>query len=649
MLAGVALALGADAASAQNRAEALELLRSRSSGRRAPGARLAVARRARERFSSRESRPRQPAVADADAVPRSECEQRDAASGQGNPFQQSLNFRGFAASPLLGTPQGVSVFQDGVRINEAFGDVVNWDLVPASAISSIQLIPGSVSAFGLNTLGRACDLYEKRRAIPGCHGRAVRRIVSPQGRGLRIRRNPRAPRLLRDRPCRRRRRLGGTQPEPRQAVFRQDRLSGRRHRFRRQRNARDNALEGTQTLPLSMLGSPRQAYTYPDRNENRLGFVTAKASRFLSDALLLGGNAYYRRYRTTNFSSNVNDDFGAPTRKRAWRRANEATNDLSTVEQSSWGIGFQLTANGRMAGLAHQLAIGASGDFGRTRFVPAAATRELRAGSRDRGERPVRYCDGRRLAQRLLRPLRHRHRHALRAVGGYAGWPLQPARIVIGDRSGGDAALDGTRTFSRFNPALGVTYNPSTAVTAYAGYNEGCARDPDRAHVRDPSAPCNCRTSFCRPSAAKVVAKTFEGGARGKLGAHASWSIAAYRTDLRDDIQFIASGSGAANAGYFQNVGRSRRQGSRRTARRGSATGRRRPVQPTSMRAYDRRSSRRAEQPSADAVAVRSACIPDVERPVADPRRRRSPRGPGAASARRSENSPRSRRRCRLR
>jgi hypothetical protein len=65
-----------------------------------------------------------------------------AQSGQGNPFQQSLNFRGFAASPLLGTPQGISVFQDGVRINEAFGDVVNWDLLPCSAISSVQLIPG---------------------------------------------------------------------------------------------------------------------------------------------------------------------------------------------------------------------------------------------------------------------------------------------------------------------------------------------------------------------------------------------------------------------------------------------------------------------------------------------------------------------------
>ena len=58
------------------------------------------------------------------------------------------------------------------------------------------------------------------------------------------------------------------------------------------------------------MSNPKQAYTYPDINTNRLTFLTAKGSRFLSDALLLGGTGYYRRYRTTNFSSNVNDQYG---------------------------------------------------------------------------------------------------------------------------------------------------------------------------------------------------------------------------------------------------------------------------------------------------------------------------------------------------
>src|SRR3984893_13701307 len=89
-------------------------------------------------------------------------------AAQGNPFQPDINFRGFSASPLLGTPQGVSVFQDGVRINEPFGDIVNWDLVPQSAIAGLQLIPGSNPAFGLNTLGGALSIYTKSGAdYPG--------------------------------------------------------------------------------------------------------------------------------------------------------------------------------------------------------------------------------------------------------------------------------------------------------------------------------------------------------------------------------------------------------------------------------------------------------------------------------------------------
>ncbi|MFL6649601.1 MAG: TonB-dependent receptor plug domain-containing protein, partial [Sulfurifustaceae bacterium] len=82
-------------------------------------------------------------------------------AAQNNPFQPNINFRGFVASPLLGNPQGLSVFQDGVRINEPFGDVVNWDLVPPSAISSVNLIPGSNPVFGLNTLGGALSINTK--------------------------------------------------------------------------------------------------------------------------------------------------------------------------------------------------------------------------------------------------------------------------------------------------------------------------------------------------------------------------------------------------------------------------------------------------------------------------------------------------------
>ena len=80
---------------------------------------------------------------------------------QNNPFQPDILFRGFTASPLLGTPQGLSVFQDGVRVNEPFGDAVNWDLIPVNAIAGINLIPGSNPVFGLNTLGGSLSVVTK--------------------------------------------------------------------------------------------------------------------------------------------------------------------------------------------------------------------------------------------------------------------------------------------------------------------------------------------------------------------------------------------------------------------------------------------------------------------------------------------------------
>jgi outer membrane receptor protein involved in Fe transport len=99
---------------------------------------------------------------------------------QGNPFQPDVNYRGFTASPLLGTPQGLSVYMDGVRLNQAFGDVVSWDLIPRIAIASIALMPGSNPLFGLNTLGGALSIQTKDgrdnlgtsvQAIYGSHAR----------------------------------------------------------------------------------------------------------------------------------------------------------------------------------------------------------------------------------------------------------------------------------------------------------------------------------------------------------------------------------------------------------------------------------------------------------------------------------------------
>src|SRR4029079_19680219 len=78
----------------------------------------------------------------------------------GNPFQPDVQFRGFVASPVAGTPQGLAVYQNGMRINEAFGDTVNWDLIPTTAIRSVTVVTNN-PAFGLNALGGAVNVQMK--------------------------------------------------------------------------------------------------------------------------------------------------------------------------------------------------------------------------------------------------------------------------------------------------------------------------------------------------------------------------------------------------------------------------------------------------------------------------------------------------------
>ena len=79
---------------------------------------------------------------------------------QGNEFAPDLRYRGFSASPVQGTPQGLAVYMQGVRVNEAFGDTVNWDLIPTIAIGRADVWTNN-PAFGLNALGGAISFQMK--------------------------------------------------------------------------------------------------------------------------------------------------------------------------------------------------------------------------------------------------------------------------------------------------------------------------------------------------------------------------------------------------------------------------------------------------------------------------------------------------------
>ena len=92
------------------------------------------------------------------------------------------------------------------------------------------------------------------------------------------------------------------------------------------------------------------------------------------------------------------------------------------------------------------------------------------------------------------------------------------AQVKIQDHSGTNPALDGNNTFSRFNPAVGATFKPMPALTAYVNYNEGMRiPTPVELTCADPSAPCSLPNAFLAdPPLDPVIAKTLEAGVRGR-------------------------------------------------------------------------------------------------------------------------------------
>jgi outer membrane receptor protein involved in Fe transport len=479
-------------------------------------------------------------------------------AAQGNPWQPDVSFRGFTASPLLGLPQGLSVFQDGVRVNEPFGDVVNWDLIPHSAIASLQLIPGSNPGFGLNTLGGALSLHTKSglthpggslQAYGGSFGRAVTEFEQG-GRGeswhYYLTGN-----LAHE--------SGWAEHNPSQV----QQFFGKVGYIRGDSTLdisltqADNTLEGTQTLPLSMADNIRQAYTYPDVNRNRLQAVNVKGSQVLSDSLFFDANVYVRQYRNRNTSSNVNGDYNGTT------VTTQAINDRSTIEQDSYGLGLQFTQLGELAGRRNQLQAGASADLGRARYTQESQDASFTASRDAVGIGPYvlntsASTDSQYYGVFFLDTLTLDERWALTLAGRY-----NLATLRIADRTGTSPDLNGEHTFTRFNPALGVNYNPSSTLTAYASYNEGMrAPTPIELTCANPAAPCKLPNNFLSdPPLQMVVARTLEFGLRGQHGQAYQWSAALYRTELSDDIQFISSQGTGTNTGYFRNVGNTLRQG----------------------------------------------------------------------------------------
>ncbi len=230
---------------------------------------------------------------------------------QGNPFQVDLNFRGYTASPLLGTPQGLSVFMDGVRFNQPFGDVVSWDLIPRMAIGSSVLMAGSNPLFGLNTLGGALSLQTKDgrshrgTTIRASYGSDIRRDVEIEHGGSKA---------------------TGLHWYVAGHLFgedgwRDDSPSDVRQLFGKvgwQRAATDlsltaahanNSLNGNGLQEERFLDRDfSSVYTKPDVTDNRSTFLNASGRHTTSNNVAFSGTVYFRHIRTNTFNGDINED-----------------------------------------------------------------------------------------------------------------------------------------------------------------------------------------------------------------------------------------------------------------------------------------------------------------------------------------------------
>jgi len=538
---------------------------------------------------------------------------------QGNPFQTDVNYRGYTASPLLGTPQGLSVYMDGVRLNQPFGDVVSWDLIPKVAIFSGAMMPGSNPLFGLNTLGGALSIRTKDgRNSPGTkvqaiYGNDVRRALEFEHGGSRassginwfVAGNLFAEDGWRD-----------NSPSEVRQLFGKVGWGKGRTDVSVSVSYADNSLNGNGLQELGFLDRDyASVYTKPDETNNESAFLNATATRALSERLTLSVNGYFRNIDTDTLNGDINEAsldqaiyqptlaeqaalFSAGYINAPVVGANasntpfpylrcvahvllidepgEKCNGLinrGQTDQKNGGLSGQITL--RQA--RHQLTAGGAFDHSSVDFTQ---TTELGYLNPDRSVTGTgAFADGEAGGEIDGEPFDARvdldgtvHTWSLFAtdtIGLHDRWHLTLSgrfnQTTVGNNDritpgGGPGSLDGHHVFSRFNPAVGITYDPSTHLNLYAGYSEGSrAATSIELGCADPEQPCKLPNAMAGdPPLDQVVTRTFEAGVRGERG-RVNWHGGFFHARNDDDILFVTSEQ--TGFGYFRNFGETRRQG----------------------------------------------------------------------------------------
>jgi len=494
---------------------------------------------------------------------------------QGNPYVVDLNYRGFTSSPVLGTPQGLSVFLDGMRINEPFGDTVAWDLVPQIAIANATLIPGSNPVYGLNTLGGAVALTTKSGfSSPGTKasltlGSHMRRTLDGEQGGHTENTDYYVAASLHNddgwaiyNPSQVRQFFGKT-------GFQDD-----------ERNIdlsimySDNRLHGNQTVPVSMLNRAKYGYTHSDYTNTQALALNLKGNLELGQNESIAGNIYYRYIKRDILNSNLNDDISNQNISNCASSSDcIASNLLAQSTQNIFGTNLQWSNNEKLWGKDQVFTMGLNVEYGHTSFsnngqYAYVDSSNGMVGVGDYASQASVKSTNTRAGLFVTDTFDTSDRLSLTASGryDYAGISLDGSSCTSDDLCGlsgnnSYTSVTGTHHYQRLNPSLGASYQLSPQTTGFANYAEGF-RTPSAIELAcaDKNNPCSgIPNAFgADPSLRAVVSKTIEIGMRGNIGDEFGWRAALFRTELSNDILFNLS---SVATGYFSNVGKTLRQG----------------------------------------------------------------------------------------
>ncbi len=513
---------------------------------------------------------------------------------QGNVFQTNVQFRGFEASPVNGVPQGLAVYQDGVRINESFGDIVNWDFLPQVAVGNMTVLSNN-PVYGLNALGGAVVVNMKNgfdyhgaeiTASGGSFGRAQGTAevgmqsgnVSLYWGGERITDDG-----YRD-----------FSPAEVRRMYGDLGFKNKDVEVHLNITAADNFVGVTAAAPVQLLGLGwNRTFSSPQTTVNEVVMPALNATVNASDTLSFAGVAYYRHFKQSHDDGNISeaedceagqglpgtlciegeqllDQTGNPIDDDIAGTAPLGSIDRTSQDAEGWGTSLQAVEKSDVFGHKNQFLVGASYDRG---DVTYNASSELGA------FQPKFVVDGLGIILSSPNDVKPRELGTTNDYYGIyfsdtlditdrlaatAGGRWNYARIEIEDLSGTASELDGINQYHRFNPMGGLTYQLNHGMSLYGGYSEA-NRAPVAAELAcaDPENPCLLESFLTAdPPLEQVISHTWETGIKGEQSTKDStlaWSLGVFRTLNTDDI--VAVFSDIAGRGVFTNAGDTLRQG----------------------------------------------------------------------------------------